>query len=634
MATIGAESQDGVIDDVRRSRLIEWQLPNLEGARGSIVRSVYVALALAVLVVIVGSFWFNARDFFVNIPAAAEYGFRTRTADGRPEIATVSPRAAVSGLRADDRIVSIDGSPLAASATEFTIGDRLSGDGDGRITLVTRSTDGKIRSHKLIRAPVTGATVEAGTGLPLWLFTGIGFVSTQLPLLIWFGASLLLARRRPRDPEAMLFAFSFLLMCITNGSVFWLESLTGTSFDWIEIVANLGGALTLAAIAAFPDGRVPSRLSRFALAALLVVVVLVFAVPIAGVPSLFMDVVAIVAITSVLASVWQRYRRASDQRERQQIKWAVFGFCTALLIFLPVLVADNIGLVPDEGPWPYLLFLLVVPFAFLLIPLGLLVSLLRYRLYDAEAAISRSAGYAVLTVLLGATFAAVIKIVELLFENSFAGEAGAVPEVIGAGVAVALITPLNSRIQQWAERRFQRRLLQLQRDLPECVADMRETASLEDLAQEVVGRIAVGIRASRAALIVGKQTIAARGSSPDEVDSWRSVHGLDETIQAPNCARADRLFPIRLPLRVRHGSDAPVGWLLLGPRPDGSLQGKDEREVLVEIADPVARALRIVLVREEREAKQEARLEAMERKLAQALNAPIERQTGGSAATA
>jgi hypothetical protein len=50
---------------------------------------------------------------------------------------------------------------------------------------------------------------------------------------------------------------------------------------------------------------------------------------------------------------------------------------------------------------------------------------------------------------------------------------------------------------------------------------------------------------------------------------------------------------------VEDGSGAFLGWLLVGPRPDGSIAGSDEREALEEdIAVPLARSLRIVLNRE------------------------------------
>lgn len=74
-------------------------------------------------------------------------------------------------------------------------------------------------------------------------------------------------------------------------------------------------------------------------------------------------------------------------------------------------------------------------------------------------------------------------------------------------------------------------------------------------------------------------------------------------------------FPVTVPLRIGH-PEVEIGTLLVGPRPDGSLPGKDEREALMEIADPVARAMRIVLLREARQAQDEARQRRHETRLA------------------
>ncbi|MDQ4088069.1 MAG: hypothetical protein M3177_08715, partial [Pseudomonadota bacterium] len=78
-------------------------------------------------------------------------------------------------------------------------------------------------------------------------------------------------------------------------------------------------------------------------------------------------------------------------------------------------------------------------------------------------------------------------------------------------------------------------------------------------------------------------------------------------------------LPLRVPLRIGHRGEE-VGGLLLGTRPDGTLPGKDEREALEEVADPIARAIHIVRRREEREGALEARLaklEAMVRSLSE-----------------
>jgi hypothetical protein len=69
------------------------------------------------------------------------------------------------------------------------------------------------------------------------------------------------------------------------------------------------------------------------------------------------------------------------------------------------------------------------------------------------------------------------------------------------------------------------------------------------------------------------------------------------------------MFPLRIRLDAdRRRGRGTVGWILLGPRPDGSFYGKDEQEALAEIAGPVARAVQIVRIRERREAA--ARAEA------------------------
>ena len=79
-----------------------------------------------------------------------------------------------------------------------------------------------------------------------------------------------------------------------------------------------------------------------------------------------------------------------------------------------------------------------------------------------------------------------------------------------------------------------------------------------------------------------------------------------------DCDKADPVFPVRVPLEAEgHGR---VGWLLLGARPDGSLFGKTERDVIEEIAEPVARAVQVALRREEREAAYRRSFEAIERR--------------------
>jgi hypothetical protein len=391
--------------------------------------------------------------------------------------------------------------------------------------------------------------------------------------IAFLAVAILLFRRRPRDPVAMLLSGGMLLIVGADVGALpfvYLERFQG------DAVA-LGWTMVLIGLFAFPDGRFQPRWTFAGVPLALLYLADRFFQVATGYP-IFMMLMAL-----AVAAIAHRYIVLPPGPARQQVKWSLLGFAAGLACSIALSASASIAsrFVTDAaaGMWLQLANVFFYTGIFVTIALGLLVSLLRYRLYDADAAISRSAGYAVLTLLLAGTFGASAKLIEWFFETSFGGDAGALPGAIGAGLAVVLITPMHNRIHRWAERRFQQALLHLRRDLPDCVGDLRETAGMAELLDEVLARILTGTRAVRAAVVVDGKTVAARGDG-----------GAD--------------FPVSVPLRVEY-QQMEIGALRVGPRPDGSAPGKDEREALAEIADPIARAVRIVRQREEAQHRQE-----------------------------
>ena len=61
-----------------------------------------------------------------------------------------------------------------------------------------------------------------------------------------------------------------------------------------------------------------------------------------------------------------------------------------------------------------------------------------------------------------------------------------------------------------------------------------------------------------------------------EVEDWRASEFGTTYTQDP-CRSADRLFPVRVPLVPSSDDEAPLGFILVGPRPDGTIISKDER---------------------------------------------------------
>lgn len=573
-----------------------WALPHLDGRRGRVVRAVYLVLAALTLCAIAGSTIFNGLDFFRNMPSAMQWGFRTFTADDHPRIGNVTPGAYAAGIRDKDKIVAIQGVRLAPAANEFDIGAKLDAVKGDSLSLVTRRLDGSVATHRLERLPDVWQRIDGLSGLPLWLYASCAFLNLQLIPASLLAASFLLYRRRSTDPEAMLFAIGFLLLTNLPDVDFWLTAKFGVPGAVMNLLVAAGWSAIFIAIAGFPDGRFESRWARgvaLAIAPIVYISFLLSFTPLATSPitrAFSMTSVVLVALAAMVA-VTKRYRALPPGPERQQIKWVVMGFCVTAIAAIIVT-----PLPPPQGQAAYYLFFLVVRlFVFASLPLGLLVSLLRYRLYDAEATISRSAAYAVLTVSLLAIFAASEKLIEILGEHYFASSAGAVAGGIAAGIAAVLITPMHHRVNHWAEQRFQKGLLRLRNGLPELVGDLRETASLDQIARAILSRIAEGVRARRLALIMGTTIVAIRDTDAGSVDAWRTRWTPGDGT-ALDCDRSDPGFPLRIPL-AREG-EAPFGWILLGPRPDGSFYGRDERDALAAIADPVARAITIVTQRE------------------------------------
>jgi hypothetical protein len=101
-------------------------------------------------------------------------------------------------------------------------------------------------------------------------------------------------------------------------------------------------------------------------------------------------------------------------------------------------------------------------------------------------------------------------------------------------------------------------------------------------------------------LIVGGHVLRVRDITVDEVEDWRSS-SFAEDYKSDICEASDRLFPIRVPLVPSSDDEAPIGFLLVGPRPDGSVPSRDEQKALAGVSEAVARAIRTVIKREAKE---------------------------------
>jgi hypothetical protein len=330
-----------------------------------------------------------------------------------------------------------------------------------------------------------------------------------------------------------------------------------------------------------------------------------------------------------VATLFARLRETAPGDSRQQIKWALFGFSGYALFLAAALAMDAAKLQVGSFGGQLLLELLgglSFGLAFLCLQVGLLIALLRYRLYDAEAVISRSATFALVTIFIGGVFAASNEAVKVFILGLYGPNAGQTPGIFAAAVATVLVNPAQERIQRWSEQRFQRNLVRLRDELPDCLRELRESATMQELLEETLHRIESGVRTTRLAVLIGNAAAATRGIAADAVKDWSNSFDAN-ACSGPVCSASDQTFPIRVPLRSKTGDGDLAGWLLVGPRPDGSLLSKDEQRALADIAEPLTRAVRVVARRQHRERLLERRIEVLESRIAPAKPKPSRKRT-------
>lgn len=301
--------------------------------------------------------------------------------------------------------------------------------------------------------------------------------------------------------------------------------------NWMFVLANLseqlrglGVAGIAALLARFPSGRLPSR--RWHLVDGLVVLgcllvgttlfrpgelpigwVLIAANPIAllDVPVEFFDtagwagfLVLLGSIALSMVALLTTYRRSSGV-ERAQVRWVLAAVAVALLGVFTLALGDY------EGPFASIGAVLVFV-APILIPIGIGVAILRYRLYDIDRIVSRTIGYAAVTAVLTVVFLGA----NLVLQAVLAPLVRADTIVVAAStlLVAALFAPVRARTQRAVDRRFHRARFDAERLAAAFADHLRDEVDLATLRRRSVevaasavepDRIALWLRAGRGA---------------------------------------------------------------------------------------------------------------------------------------
>ena len=533
-------------------------------------------------------------------------GFAVSPRDGTMVRFTVGPQAQRAGVRSGDKITAIYGLPLPPSMpvneealaqhaddpAYIALGNLLFGTDSAEVPLTVRGPDGLTRDVTVQTGDYHIDDGARALGIaPRWLsFVDLMHVLAY-PFLLW--AAWLLHHRNSRDAVSSILSLAVLF---TIGA----EQPSSTFLTYVGVpralnvaLFDLGNVLLLTGILLFPHGNLSWR--RLALIATLPILLFLQGT----IYQTFFVCAMIVTVLSLLRTL--RQTESSDQR--QQIRWALFGITGYATLRCISILADYLKWSAGSFGQQLLIEMgagISFALAVLLLQAGLLVALIRYRLYDAEFIISKSANVALITLGVTAVFAGTADGLKQIIYNYYGNTNSEGPIIFAAALSTVLVNPIQERVQRWSERRFQKNLFLLRDDLPEVARDMRETASLGEMLDEILERVDRGVRAVRSAAIVNGCVLRARSLSVEEVEAWRST-SFAQDYKSDICEPKDKQFPIRVKLIPSSDDEEPIGYLLVGPRPDGSIPSRDEQKALKEVSESIARAIRTVIKREARE---------------------------------
>ncbi len=255
----------------------------------------------------------------------------------------------------------------------------------------------------------------------------------------------------------------------------------------------------------FPDGHLPSPRFRWAVGATLVGMAfaalagLVALIPGLSDPGSVGAVLGLLTVGPIIfgfcgagVATWIRFRHGGPV-QRQQVKWLLAVAGLAVVAFPPALILGS-----SESPLA-LAFWAIAFLAYLALPVVIGVAILRYRLYEIDRIISRTIGYAVVTVTLAVVFAGA----NLLFQAVLTPLTGGNTVAVAASTlaVAALFQPLRQRVRQATGRRFNRSYYDAERTVAAFTTQLREEVDLESLGADV-------------------RTVVARTVAPATIGLW------------------------------------------------------------------------------------------------------------------
>jgi hypothetical protein len=283
--------------------------------------------------------------------------------------------------------------------------------------------------------------------------------------------------------------------------------------------------------------------------------------------------------------------RLSTGLERAQLKWLFLS----LALFLTVYILTFVFTAGDYGLVVGLLF----AFSVLLIPIGIGIAIMRYRIWDIDFVINRSLVFGLLTAVIAAIWAGSLTLIDQVIVSLIGDTSKAASTLLSTLLAASIFQPARKRIEDWSNKKFFPEKLQLEKAFIELEPRHWGHLQLKAVGQLSVERVCRILKASSGTLFIKDEK-----DSYSALSKYGKIEGkiadvkLDEKelklLQNEEAVRLERnpafhrFVPIWIP---REGPNEILGLIGLGLRESNRGYSVDELKALAGLGRKIGEAI-------------------------------------------
>jgi hypothetical protein len=379
----------------------------------------------------------------------------------------------------------------------FTTDLRLSYD------LIASPCEGEACHYQAITEAEAAVLKEAGLSVEAYAVYILG--ATVVTVLVYTSLAVLLLWRLYPQRLGFLFSVALVILPTTSITSFDVVARAYPAFQNLVIfLFGFGGAFSMFFYVTFPNGRLVPRWSiiipiLWSLSSISDIIGALNGKPPAQDGLLVPLVIGL--LLAIIVVISYRYRRLFSPTERQQAKWVLFGLVVNIL---GVPVWGYTYVFSNPAPGEELLLTYVVGWTLaqvmtLFLAGGIVIAILRYRLWDIDLIVRRTLVYGTVTALLAAVyFGSVVMLQNVVI--AVAGRSSPAIIVVSTLIIAGLFNPLRRGVQQIIDRRFYRQKYDAALTLQAFAQTARDEVDLDQLSRALVQSVQETMRPERISL--------------------------------------------------------------------------------------------------------------------------------------